>query len=83
MKGRPPAWLLAPVEVTARTVRVDDIHVVGSAYRTVEDLRAVGRERRHLLFADGSTLVIGPEPVRVLRPQTPRQLATRRAGCRR
>ncbi|GAB2822950.1 hypothetical protein [Streptomyces daliensis] len=78
MKGRPaPAWLLAPVEVTARTVRVGDILVVAGAYRAVEDLRAVGCERRHLLFVDGSTLVIGPEPLPVLRPQTPHQLVTR------
>ncbi|MGW7515655.1 hypothetical protein ACWGJ2_08675 [Streptomyces sp. NPDC054796] len=60
-----------------------DICVVGCAYRTVGDLRAVGRERRHLLFADGSTLVIGPEPVRVLRPQALHQLVARRAGWRR
>ncbi|MBR7676821.1 hypothetical protein KDA82_28210 [Streptomyces daliensis] len=82
--GRPaPAWLVAPVDVTARTVRVDDILVVGSAYRTVGDLRAVDRDRRHLLFVDGSTLVIGPEPLPVLRPQTPRQLVTRTSGWRR
>ncbi|GAB2791597.1 hypothetical protein GCM10027091_24590 [Streptomyces daliensis] len=82
--GRPaPAWLVAPVDVTARTVRVDDILVVGSAYRTVGDLRAVGQNRRHLLFVDGSTLVIGPEPLPVLRPQTPRQLVPRPSRRRR
>ncbi|MGW7517593.1 hypothetical protein ACWGJ2_18580 [Streptomyces sp. NPDC054796] len=69
--------------MTARTVRVDDVLVVGSAYRTVGDLRAVGRDRRHLLFVDGSTLVIGPEPLLVLRPQTLHQFVPHPSGWRR
>ncbi|GAB2776061.1 hypothetical protein [Streptomyces daliensis] len=75
--------VLAPIEATARTVRVGDVLVIGSADRTVRDMRRMSGDRRHVLFTEGGSHIIGPGPVLVFRPQTPPQLVPRPSGRRR